>query len=382
MGYDKRIAELMIARYNNGVKSIGADTIDKSYNMNEMVKEKIDNAAKKLMDCHFVTIEYQADETTKIRRLVIDESKAVEFAASYGMKTKEILTAEVNEILKRFESNRHRVVHSFCQQQRRNVAKNRAIAFVNKQSSQGLEDVMIALNGITTNTADISIYDLSQRLYNDRKKLVELLPSLYKIISSEYENEIDFLQENHVFISPLFTVVKGNGKLTDINGKTMEVSNYIGTIQVSDDFIKDLASVEANKIVIMESRESFDKFNIDNFDGLIMFIDSYSSDTNVNFLQKTKAPIYYHGNLDARSIKIMENLEERVQRPVVNPLLTVAMYEEYKHSGKRINEFNKKWFRKMMLDEHYNPQNREIIEKMLEENITIKCTVVDPQTLY
>ena len=382
MGYDKRIAELMIARYNNGVKSIGADTIDKSYNMNEMVKEKIDSAAKKLMDCQFITIEYQADETTKIRRLVIDESKAVEFAASYGMKTKEILTEEVNAILRKFEGNHHRVVHAFCQQQRRNVAKNRAIAFVNKQSSKGLEDVMIALNGITTNTSDISIGDLSQRLYNDRTKLMDLLPNLHKIISSEYESELDFLQEHHVFIAPTFTVVKGNGELVDIRGKTMSVSNYIGTIQVSNDFIQDLDSVLANKIVIMETRESFDKFNIDDFDGLVMFIDGYSNDTNVSFLQKTSAPIYYHGNLDARSIKIMENLKARVNRPVVNPLLTVAMYEEYKHSGKKINEFNKKWFKKMILDEHYTHQSREIIERMLEENITIKHTVVDPQTLY
>lgn len=382
MGYDKRIAEVMIARYNNGVKSIGIDSLDRNYGVNEMVRESIDIAVKHLSDRSFITVEYSLDDSTKIKRLIIDEDKAVDFAAQYGMKTKEILVREVNDMLAQYDSNPNRLMRNFINQQRRSIAKNRAISFVNKQSANGLRDVLMALNAITTQAEDISIYTLSEQIFGDKQKIGEILVNLKKVISSDYESETDFLHEHHVFADPTFAVMKGHGKLVDNNGKSIVISDYIGTIKLTYDFVSTLDSVEAGKIVIVESQESFDKFDTNGFDGLVMYLNSFSNETNVNFLRKTNATIYYHGDLDARTIRIIRNLIDRVDKPIVNPLLSMAMYDKYKGQGKKMNEFNKKCLKKMMLDTRYTPQSREIIEKMLSENIIVKHTVVDANGLY
>lgn len=382
MGYDKRIAEVMIARYNNGVKSIGIDSLDKNYNSNEMVRERIDVAAQKLSGLSFITVEYNLDDSTKIKRLVIDEDRAVDFAAQYGMKTKEILVREVNEMLSQYDENPNKLMRSFINQQRKSIAKNRAISFVNKQSANGLKEVLMALDAITTQTEDISMYALSDKVFGDKQKIGEIIVNLKKVISNDYESETDFLHEHHVFADPTFAVTKGHGKLIDKNGKSIEISDYIGTIKMTYDFVSTLDSVEAGKIVIVESQESFDKFNIDGFDGLVMYLNSFSNETNVCFLQKTNATIYYHGDLDARTIRIIRNLIDRVEKPIVNPLLSMSMYDKYKGQGKKMNEFNKRCLKRMMFDTRYTPQSREIIEKMLSENIIVKHTVVDANSLY
>ena len=381
INYEKKIALHVLKAYNNGNQSFGIKKIDKKYDSYEDrdLIQKINSAAEKLEEKGFVEIIY-IERTNYIKKILIskEKDKIEQLANKYRMKTKETFCEQVQNILKKYENSEFDEIRTFVDNQKTILQDGKSVKFTQNQSVDLLEDVLMAWTTILSQKEYIKLRNLSSKIFEDSKKLAKIVRSLWPVISNSYddiegsdvEKQEHFLNEHNIYKNSIYVMIKGKGVIYFQNGERITLTDYLGPTQFSKEYVDKMTRIETKQILTIENLTTFEDFNMNEFDGIVLYLGGFSNKVNVSFIKKANMPIKHFGDIDANGFKILYNLKEQLEQPVDAYMMDMNTILKCEDRGTSMDDekfkHNRVKLQTMMSDEKYTKEERELFEYLLK----------------
>ena len=378
MNYKKKIAEEIVKAYNKGLKTLNVDKVDSNYRNYSSVGlfEEINSAAKAMERDGYFVIKY-VKFTELIDKLVINAEKIKQLANTYNLKLKDDIDEQAIQILKKYENSQHDEIKTFINQQKENLANNKSVRFYTT-NSMDLEDVLMAWDAILSQEEYIKLRNLSSKIFKNSKRLEKIIPTLWPLVSSAYndmegsvvEKQEYFLNEHNVYKNSIYVMIKGKGVIYFQNGERITLTDYLGPTQFSKEYVDKMTRIETKQILTIENLTTFEDFNMNEFDGIVLYLGGFSNKVNVSFIKKANMPIKHFGDIDANGFKILYNLKEQLEQPVDAYMMDMNTILKCEDRGTSMDDekfkHNRVKLQTMMSDEKYTKEERELFEYLLK----------------
>ena len=377
--YIKKIARIIIEVNNKNHKSFKPSKISKKYEDPFEIEEfNIINNALFLMEKEgFVTLKYASKSSSEITKILIIEDKIVSLAKKYSLVTKSDMDKKILNILLSYKDSPYSEICNFIKEELQSFSLNKSIRFAQGQKPETLREVLMGANAILSQKYDISLRELSILIYNDSKILENRLAQILTIINNENIDKNIFLEQHHIFRNKTYVLLKGNAVIYFNNGDRISLtSDNNGSIQLSSEMVKNINKVDTKSILSIENLTSFESYQTNKYDGIILYLGGFSNNVNIDFIKKTTCPISHFGDIDANGFKILNDLKERTGKIISSYKMDIETIIKYSKFGKDMSNYNIKALKQMLSSEEYSSDEKQCFRKLLELNITIEQEIV------
>ncbi|MGL4383486.1 MAG: Wadjet anti-phage system protein JetD domain-containing protein [Bacilli bacterium] len=199
-----------------------------------------------------------------------------------------------------------------------------------------IDEIIDIFNGISyllKNEDEISIRNASIIIYNDSKKLEQLLTKILRI-TKDYLN-IENIEQLNLVKRPSLLYLKGN-LVIKINDQVIDFSDLNTDLIISSSSLKmlEIVDIKAQYLISIENLTSFYDTNLDN--AIIVYLGGFHNKAKATLLNKIaqfkKLEYFHFGDMDAGGFYIYQNLINDTNlafKMVGMDLKNLIKYEKY-----------------------------------------------------
>lgn len=215
-----------------------------------------------------------------------------------------------NEFLAVLEQGKSEVNKSYYQMIKKRISERKSIKSYTLPASVQ-KDIVKAIDAIESLKQDIFMRNLSIRLFNDSKRLEEILPkisSVYKAVFDDF-NEEEYTNKG-LLKNPSYLYIKGNA-IIKIKDQEIDLGDLGASIGIHSDLVSYL-SFNVKKVTTIENLTTFNNYESD---GLILYLAGFSNHAKKRFLKyvaTTDAELYHFGDIDYGGFMILLDICESI----------------------------------------------------------------------
>lgn len=266
----------------------------------------IDEAIQSLLKKGLIEIEYYRNRN-EIKSLVLAIDKVDEI---YKLTNIDNPLRIENEFLSTLEKGKSEVIKKYHHHILERISAQKSIKSYTLPANVQ-KDVVKAIDAIETLEEDIFIRNLSIQLFNDSKRLEEVLPKatlVYKAVFDDF-NEEQYINKG-LLKNPSYLYIKGDA-IIDIKGEQINLKKVGSSIGIHSDLVPYL-TFNVKKVTTIENLTTFNNYE---GDGLILYLAGFSNNAKKRFLQyvaTTDAEIYHFGDIDYGGFMILLDICESI----------------------------------------------------------------------
>lgn len=349
------------SNFNNKIK---INLNDKEYFKYFQNRDEYDEAIKKLLEKDLIKCKYLKNEKIieyiylnkdKIDEIYILLNRSNEIDLKRNLLISELAKYDdglikiiEKEVLNKIENNKS--IKKYCNENFINSIK--AIHFL-----ENLEE-------------PIYIRNLSNKIFNDSKKLEELKSTIISI----YQNENIFEEKGVLYTTP-FILLKGDIDLY-LNNYLLKLNLINMPIQIPIDNIDSIEFKKVTKVTTVENLTTFYNYTDS---GLILYLGGFPTKSQIEVIKKIKketSNFYHFGDIDYGGFKILDYLIEKLETNVSTINMDVFTLEKYRLYQAKITDNNyidklKTLLSNKKLEPHYDVINYMIDNKVKLEQESI-----------
>ena len=378
--FELKIAKVIIDRYDRGRKSFAPKDIDKRYddigyiNLCDSINETLEFFEKR----NYVSLKRHKKNNSIIKAL-INFDMIEEVAKKYKLTTVVSKMQAAKTVLYEFIGSEFDEVSDFANDILSDIDIGRKPSCASNQSE--LRDSLLGAEAILAQDSDITLRELSVKVFNDSKRLEKVLPQSLTIIrhSNPVLTDKIILDKHCIVRHDLFVQFKGNAVFSFSNSIENTFTADMGSWQISAAGIEKIISVKTPKILTIENLTSFEKYRVKEDDGLIIFTKGYVENACVDLIRKTNpdCPIFHFGDLDADGFKILHNLQEKCGRTVHSYRMGCEEIDLCMSTGRKMSDHNREQLGKMIESDIYSDAEKLVFKKLLECEKTFEQEALD-----
>lgn len=221
---------------------------------------------------------------------------------------------EIKELFNMCVSSHNPTISGFALSKQKAVSRSGTMG---DKPLNELRETLYVLSKIANNHADATLADIAETLPAENGQAV-LMRIAAQICRKANLADTDFFAENQIYKRPVLLEIAGDAAFRMIDGNISRLTGYLGKITVAPQVLPKISSVSADKILLVMHRDSVDKIGKIPDGTLIVFLDTYASDSMVDFLRKAGAntEIFCADVCSARDAAICGNLTTRLAREI------------------------------------------------------------------
>lgn len=349
---------------SNFNKKIKINLNDKEYFKYFQNRDEYDEAIKNLLEKDLIKCKYLKNEkiieyiylnTNKIDEIYILLNRTNEIDLKRNLLISELAKYDDDlikiiekEVLNKIENNKS--IKKYCNENFINSIK--AIHFL-----ENLEE-------------PVYIRNLSNKIFNDSKKLEELKGTIISI----YQNNNIFEEKGVLYTTP-FILLKGDIDLY-LNNYLLKLNLINMPIQIP---IENIDSIEFKNVTKVTTVENLTTFYNYTDSGLILYLGGFPTKSQIEVIKKIKketSNFYHFGDIDYGGFKILDYLIEKLETNVLTVNMDVFTLEKYRLYQAKITDNNyieklKTLLLNKRLEPHYDVINYMIGNKVKLEQESI-----------
>ena len=349
---------------SNFNKKIKINLNDKEYFKYFQNRDEYDEAIKNLLEKDLIKCKYLKNEkiieyiylnTDKIDEIYILLNRSNEIDLKRNLLISELAKYDDDlikiiekEVLNKIKNNKS--IKKYCNENFINSIK--AIHFL-----ENLEE-------------PVYIRNLSNKIFNDSKKLEDLKGTIISI----YQNENIFEEKGVLYTTP-FILLKGDIDLY-LNNYLLKLNLINMPIQIP---IENIDSIEFKNVTKVTTVENLTTFYNYNDSGLILYLGGFPTKSQIEVINKIKketSNFYHFGDIDYGGFKILDYLIEKLETNVLTVNMDVFTLEKYRLYQAKITDNNyieklKTLLLNKRLEPHYDVINYMIGNKVKLEQESI-----------
>lgn len=330
-------------------------------NMDE-IKEAIESLIRK----GFIQIEkYKNRNEIKRISLVMDKVNKV-----YSLtKIKNPAHIE-NEFLANLEKGESYILKNYRQMISQRINEQKSIKGSILPTDMQL-DVFRAIDAIESLEDDVFIRNLSIRLFNNSKRLEEILPKvtiIYKAVVEDF-NEEQYTNKG-LLRNPSYLYLKGNAKIS-VKGQEINLENLGSSIGLHSDLVPYL-SFNVDRVTTIENLTTFNNYKSD---GLILYLAGFSNHAKKKFLQyvvSTNAELYHFGDMDYGGFMILLDICDSIGFMPQTINMDLKAFKRKLSFGKKVE--NPQYINKLrlLLEKEELKDYHDVIQYMIDNKVTLE----------
>ena len=189
--------------------------------------------------------------------------------------------------------------------------------------------------------------------------------------------EAKLLSKYNIDVAPPMVHIRGVGALYFANGDRIHLGVTGAGMILSETSIENIVMAEADAVTSIENYTTFLDWPLRMEDGILVYTGGYADRTTAEFVgmmvRLLGLPSARHcGDIDAYGFDIVRRLSEASRVPIAPYLMSEDVYWENREMAIPITEANVNMFEKMLEDEYYSEQQKELFRLLLHEGKTLE----------
>lgn len=384
--YEKALLNRLLDKYENSKSFSGQNVVRQSFRLNPAsifplyrdhadydTFSSVNEAIEILQQKDFIRAARGAAREYKSISLNLDN---LEQAYRYiGRIPKRSTQNQLRELLTDY-SQENAILRAYCREQLRRLEMNKPVQYF-RDDLQELENILLALSRLPLIETEQYQREFSIQVYKDSKTFQRIRKKVENILFDygDYPEKEHILSSYNLVRTPTYVNFKGAGRL-EIAGQQLDLQSLSGDIALSAAILPEIKHIEVSggKVITIENLTSFHRFDLPGY--FVLYLGGFHNRVRQIFIKKlyeqNPRAVYYHfGDIDAGGFYILEHLRRNTGvdfQPYKMDIPTLVKYCDY---AKRLSENDKVRLKRLQ-----NPEYREVISYMLENNCKLEQEAV------
>ncbi len=405
--YDIKILSALLDSYENSLLSKGENkvnihiafpftkkTLPEYFNESSLVYDEIHAAVNELERKDFLSVVWKKGKAGHIIQKVILKEEHIDKVYSYLKRTPKAEHVKIHlHFLAAWEREQKgtAIALQFAAYLKERIERGKSVKeFIDLSDLDKTKRILTMLSLVENNKESCYIREFSIWHFADSKAFESQLGVLGKIMR-RFKTEFadmdiyQILAEYHIYNTPDYVYIKGEGELSIHNGSKAVVglACFEQGIGISGADIKNITvsgKDKVKKVITIENLTTF--FRWQEKDSLIIYLGGYHNSVRRELLKRVYQELpdaeYLHfGDIDIGGFEIYRDLCEKTGIPFQTYHMGIWELKQYEDYTKRLTENDKKRLQALMKNEWFGQKKiTQVLEYMEEKDMKLEQEVI------